>query len=314
MSRERLLTSIALAVVLHAVVFVLLELFLKLQHERLPEYSGPVFVQLEEQPVIQQARQTQTEALPTQPRAAGAQVQEAPAVAAAQPTPGLAVAPAAGAAAEVPAKPKGPQFRLEGSSAQEAEARPAPSGRGFQITTTEPTLPPAGLKSGGAPLRAETVTPAGPAGEAPALPLESVDRALAQSGGAKAGGGGAARLGAATGGAAGTTARSGTGAGETAQEGSSSISWENPALGREPTFMPRPVIPKWVSDAGLRLTVEFDFVLTPHGVLNGVRLRKSSGYSDVDSSVWEALLRWKFKPVASRAEVKGRVGYLILPR
>jgi TonB family protein len=78
--------------------------------------------------------------------------------------------------------------------------------------------------------------------------------------------------------------------------------------------MPKPVIPKWVSEAGLRLTVEFDFILTPQGVLNGVRLRKSSGYSDVDSAVWEALLRWKFKPVGSRDEVKGRVGYLILPR
>jgi TonB family protein len=74
------------------------------------------------------------------------------------------------------------------------------------------------------------------------------------------------------------------------------------------------VIPKWVSEAGLRLTVEFDFVLTPQGVLNAVRPRKSSGYSDVDSAVWEALLRWKFKPVSSRDEVKGRVGYLILPR
>jgi TonB family protein len=313
MTRERLLTSIALAVVLHAVVFLLLELFLKLRMEPELQYSGPMFVQIEEQPVIQQARQTQTEALPARPTAEAGRTQEAPAPGAARLSPGAAASPAAGAAGETPLKPKGPQFRLEGSPAQQAEAQPAPSGRGFQITTTEPTLPPAGLKSGGAPLRAETVSPAGPAGEAPTLPLESVDRALAQSGGAKAGGGGARTGGAATGGAAGTTARSGTGAGETAREGVS-ILWENPALGREPTFMPKPVIPKWVSEAGLRLTVEFDFVLTPQGVLNAVRPRKSSGYSDVDSAVWEALLRWKFKPVASRAEVKGRVGYLILPR
>jgi TonB family protein len=324
MNRQRLLLSITLAVLLHAAVFLALELFLKLQHERLPEYSGPMFVQLEELPVVQQAREAR--ALPAQPRAAGAQPQEAPAAATAgvqvQPAPaqgaarlppGAAASRAAGAAGETPLKPKGPQFRLEGGSAQEAEAQPAPSGQGFQVPSEEPTLPPAGLKSAGAPLRAEAVSPAGQAGEAPALPLESVDRALAQAGGAKAGGGGPARPGAATGPAAGSPARPGAGTGQTAQEGVS-ILWENPALGREPTFMPRPVIPKWVSEAGLRLTVEFDFVLTPQGVLSGVRLRKSSGYSDVDSSVWEALMRWKFKPVASRAEVKGRVGYLILPR
>jgi TonB family protein len=318
MIRERLAVSITLAVVLHAVVFLLLELFLKLRTEPELQYTGPMFVQIEEQPVVQQARQAQ--ALPMQPRAAGAQGQEAPAAGAqlsqaaspgaARLAPGAAAAPATGAAGETALKPKGPQFRLEGGSAQQAQVQPAPSGKGFQVPTTEPTLPPAGLKSGVAPLRAETVNPAVQAGEAPALPLEPLDRALAQSGGAKAGG---AQTGGAAGGTTGTTARSGAGAAETAQEGVS-ILWENPALGREPTSMPRPVIPKWVSEAGLRLTVEFDFVLTPQGVLNAVHLRKSSGYSDVDSAVWEALLRWKFKPVASRAEVKGRVGYLILPR
>jgi len=205
MSRERLLTSIGLAVLLHAMAFVLLELFIKLRAAPELQYTGPIFVQLQEQPVIQQARETQTEALPAQSRAAGpaqeatagVQVQQAPAPGAAQLAPGAAAAPAAGAAGETPLKPKGPQFRLEGSAAQEAQAQPAPSGRGFQITTTEPTLPPAGLKSAGAPLRAETVNPRGPAGEAPALPLESVDRALAQSGGAKTGGGGAQTGGAA---------------------------------------------------------------------------------------------------------------------
>jgi protein TonB len=306
MSRERLLVSITLAVVFHAVAFLLLELFLKLRPGPELTYTGPMFVQIEEPPVVQQARQTQ--ALPARPKVAAgpAQAQEAPTPGAARLSPGVAAAPATGEAGEAPLKPKGPQFRLEGSAAQEAEAQPAPTGRGFQVPTTEPTLPPAGLPSGGAPLRAETVSPAGQGGEAPALPLESVDKALAQSKGAKAGG-------AAAGGTPGTTPRSGAGTGETAREGVS-ILWENPALGREPTFMPKPVIPRWVSEAGLRLTVEFDFVLTPQGVLNAVRLRKSSGYSDVDSAVWEALLRWKFKPVASRAEVKGRVGYLILPR
>jgi len=46
-----------------------------------------------------------------------------------------------------------------------------------------------------------------------------------------------------------------------------------------------------------------------------VRVQKSSGYSDVDSSVLDAVRRWKFKPGGRRGEtVNGRVSYLILPR
>jgi protein TonB len=312
MSRERLLTSIALALVVHALAFVLLQLFLKLQNERLPEYSGPLFVQLEEQPVIQQARESA--ALPAQPQAAGAQAQEAQtaAEAALQPavpaTGGTAARPSV-ATTEEPPKPKGPQFRMEGAPAQEAEVQPAASGRGFQVPSEQPTLPPSGAKGQGAPLRAETVSPQGPSGEAPALPLQSVDKALAQAGGAKAGSAGAG----AGDGFAAAPGRTAAGVAQTSREGIS-ILWEDPTQGREPTFTPRPVIPGWVSQAGLRLTAEVDFVLTPQGVLNSVRVEKSSGYSDVDSSVLEALRRWKFKPVAGRTNVRGRVGYLILPR
>jgi protein TonB len=306
MTRERLLTSIALALVVHALAFMLLELFLKFQSERLPEYSGPLFVQLEEQPVVQRARESA--ALPAvRQTAAAAEAGEAPQAvtrtgegqAAAQP-----IRPAAGE----PPKPKGPQFRMEGAPAQVEAAQTLPSGQGFQVPSEEPTLPPSGLKSQGAPLRAETVSPQGETGQAPALPLESVDRALSQAGGTKGGAAGTAAASPA-GGASGQAG----GTAQTAHEGIS-ILWEDPAQGRETTFTPRPVIPKWVSDAGLRLTVEVNFVLTPQGVLSSVRIQKSSGYSDVDSSVLEALRRWKFKPVAGRTSVKGRVGYLILPR
>jgi TonB family protein len=309
MSRERLLASIALALVVHALAFLLLELFLKLRHERLPEYSGPMFVQLEEQPVVQRARESA--ALPAAQPAAAGEPGEAP-QAVTRTGEGPVVAQPIRPAVEEPPKPKGPQFRMEGApaqeSAQEQAAQTLPSGRGFQITSTEPTLPPSGTQSKGAPLRAEEVSPQGQTGQAPALPLESVDKALAQAGGAKAGGAGTA-----AGSPAGGPGQAGAGTAQAAREGIS-IVWEEPAQGREPTFTPRPVIPKWVSDAGLRLTAEVDFVLTPQGVLSSVRIYKSSGYSDVDSSVLEALRRWKFKPVAGRTSVKGRVGYLILPR
>ena len=154
------------------------------------------------------------------------------------------------------------------------------------------------------------------------MPLEAVDRALAAAG----------KSGAASSGAALPAARAhrrhrprrgepghrrrgpgsgvGTGAGQ-----NYSIVWENSAQGREPLSMPRPVIPSWVSRAGLRLTMEIDFVLTNQGVLHSVRVTKSSGYSDVDSSVLDAVRRWKFKPGGQRdVTVNGRVSYLILPR
>jgi len=315
--RERLWTSVGLAVVFHAVAFVLLQLFLVLRSDRLPEYSGPMFVQLEEQPVIQQSREPA--AVAVESRAAAAETR-APA---AEVAPPAAAAPAAqplrpaasSADQQAPPKPSGSPFRMEGSAAQETQAPSQgplrPAGEGFQAASEQPTLPPAGVKSQGAPLKAEAVTPAQSGG--PALPLESVDRALA--GGQTAAASGAAAAGGKTAGStAGAAAdRPAGGSGDISREGVS-IRWEDPAQGREPSFMPKPAIPAWVSKAGLTLTIEVSFVLTPQGVMQSVRVGKSSGYSDVDTSVLEALRRWKFKPVAGRTTVNGRVGYLILPR
>ena len=75
------------------------------------------------------------------------------------------------------------------------------------------------------------------------------------------------------------------------------------------------MIPKWVSEAGLRLSLEISFVLTPQGVLHSVQKVKSSGYSDVDSAVLDAVRRWKFRPApAGAGTVQGIVSYLIVPR
>jgi TonB family protein len=82
--------------------------------------------------------------------------------------------------------------------------------------------------------------------------------------------------------------------------------------GRDPLH---PGAGKWVSEAGLRLTQEISFVLTPQGLLHSVRTVKSSGYSDVDSAVLDAVRGWKFKPApASAGNVQGTVSYLIVPR
>ena len=286
--RERLWTSVGLAVVFHAVAFVLLQLFLVLRSERLPEYTGPMFVQLEEQPVIQQSREPAPVAVES--RAAAAE-SRAPA---AEVTPSAAAAPAAqplrptasSADPQAPPKPSGSPFRMEGSAAQETQAPSKgplrPAGEGFQAVSEQPTLPPAGVKSQGAPLKAEAVTPVQSGGQA--LPLESVDRALA--GGRRAGAAGAAAAGENR--PARRPAPGGRQAGERQRgrfrEGIS-IACEDPAQGREPSFMPKPVIPAWVSEAGLTLTVEVLFRAYSSGGHAECAGGKSSGYSDVDTSV-----------------------------
>jgi TonB family protein len=323
-ARDRLLRSLLLAVLLHAVALVALEVFLRLAPQKPPEYHGPIIVQLEEQPVVQQVRQaTPRTAAPA--AAAPGQAQAgagaaAPAAAAAAPTvaaePPLPSGPplrTAAPAAEAAAAASGSPFRLEGSPAQAGPPRPA--GEGFQVTSSEPTLPPAGQPAQGPPLRA--VAPGESAAARPGGQTEAVMRQLDQAlaSGPRQGGAAGAQAGAAgpSGSGAQAAAQSGTGQGEASREGIS-IVFEKPDRGREPTFTPLPVIPKWVSDAGLRLTVGISFELTPQGVLDKVRITKNCGYSDVDWAVLVAVRRWKFKPApASAGSVQGTVSYLILP-
>lgn len=100
-----------------------------------------------------------------------------------------------------------------------------------------------------------------------------------------------------------------------AQEGRQGIVilWDDPSQGREPTYTPRPQIPAWVSEQGLSLQVVVSFELAPQGVLRDVKVEQSSGYSDVDAAVLEALRRWKFRPVSSDRTVTGRLPYTIIP-
>jgi TonB family protein len=319
-TRDRLRSSLLLAVLLHALAFVALEIFLKLAPQRAPEYHGPLVVQLQELPAVQQARQAAPAAAPV--AAAPGQAGAGAASSAAAPGAGAVVSraePAVAAATEAQlpsgpplraAAPAGPgaqaaasPFRMEGAPAQAGQPRPA--GQGFQVPSPEPTLPPAGTQAQGPPLRA--VAPGSGGQAAPAVPLEEVDRALASGSAARAGGGSGAGAPGAAGAPGG--AQAGAGRGEVSQEGIS-IVFDDPTLGREPTYHPNPVIPKWVSEAGLRLTQEISFVLTPQGVLHSVRTIKSSGYSDVDSAVLDAVRRWKFKPApAGAGTIQGTVGF-----
>jgi TonB family protein len=316
-SRDRLLSSVLLAVLLHALAFVALELFLKLAPQRTPEYRGPLFVQLEEQPVVRQARQAAPASAIAPSTAAAGQQGAAAAVPRAEPTPQLPSGPplrAGGDAASARAAPgaaaptpTGSPFRMEGAPAQ--QGRPQPAGQGFQVPSTEPTLPPAGTQAQGPALRA--VAPGSGGQAAPAVPMDEVDRALASGSAARAAGGsgtGAPGTAGASGGA-----QSGAGQGDTSQEGFS-IVLPDSVRGREVMFMPRIIVPKWVSEAGDRLAGDVSFELTPQGVLLNVKTARSSGHSDVDTVVLDAVRRMKFQPGGKDSvNVRGTVSYVIVP-
>ena len=77
---------------------------------------------------------------------------------------------------------------------------------------------------------------------------------------------------------------------------------------------PEPVLPDWVSREGARLRLLVRFDLTSAGILTAVTIEESSGYSDVDAAVREALRSWRFAPVSGGGVVRGRVPFVISPR
>ncbi len=70
MGRRRFLISVVLAVILHGVIFLVLQLYVK-QKQQMPQYSGPLFVSLEQVPAIA------TEALePETPETAALEIEQ----------------------------------------------------------------------------------------------------------------------------------------------------------------------------------------------------------------------------------------------
>ncbi len=117
-------------------------------------------------------------------------------------------------------------------------------------------------------------------------------------------------------GSKGTTSSSGSapaGLSGTGVEAGVPIQWEKQSEARQPLYMPKPSIPEWVGKEGLKLVVVISFKLLPGGVISTVHVEKSSGYSDVDAAITEALRRWKFQAVRGSRVVKGRITYVIKP-
>jgi TonB family protein len=310
--RERLVVSVFIAVLFHFILLLVLQLLLKIERSRIPEYSGPLYVTLGETPDVVPAAEKAPE--PRQlPRA---QRQQAPA----EQSPGQSGPQAGGVAAGVP-RPSAPATETE-----QPAAKPQPGLRFLDEPRQQPSsderyLPPEpeGLQNppaqrqAGEPApaqqvpgpRALEVKPEAQPEGSPQLDLGRLDSSLARPAGEPGGSSGGS-----------SSQPGGAGQSRPAQPGREGveIEWNNPSFGRDPTQTPRPVLPDWVSRQGDRLTVVVSFELTPQGLLQDLKVEQGSGFPDVDNAVLDALRRWKFLPTTAADYVKGRIQYTIIPR
>jgi TonB family protein len=315
--RERLVVSIFLAILFHFILLLVLQLMLKLERSRIPEYTGPLYVTLGETPdvapVIEKAEEPRQlprmereqprveQRTPDQPAQAGESAG----------TPRVWSVPTPETTPEPTTRPR------TGLRFLDREQKPSSDERYLPPEEQAYQSPPAPTETARQPLPAEVspaprvseVRPQEESDQPSELDLRRLDSTLAQPESGPGSEGGSREGGPATQPATGVESTA-------AQEGQEGIVilWDDPSQGREPTYTPRPQIPAWVSKQGLRLQVVVSFVLTPQGVLRDVEVEQGSGYSDVDAAVLEALRRWKFRPVSSTRTVTGRVPYTIIPR
>ncbi|UCB45689.1 MAG: TonB family protein [Spirochaetota bacterium] len=103
--------------------------------------------------------------------------------------------------------------------------------------------------------------------------------------------------------------------GDVASQKGPIITWEKPGEKRVLlSEVKLPDIPLWVKEEGLNLGVVVSFAVTPEGHTTSLKVERSSGYSDVDSSVLDAVRKLKFNPVSVEKNVLGRINYVIKTR
>ena len=312
--RERLVVSVFLAILVHFILLLVLQLVLKLERTRIPEYTGPLYITLgetpDEAPVIE--KQEEPRQLPPMEREQS-RVEQSSAEQAqgnvSSSLPLLRPAPSPETTRESVTRPRtGLRFLDQPETPSSDERYLPPEQEAYQSPPAQTRAPREPTPAEGLPVPGRSeVKPEEESEQPSVLDLRSLDSSLTQSDDA------GTRSGTQEGGPA---AQPTTGAQSTsAQEGREGIVilWDDPSQGREPTYTPRPQIPAWVSEQGLRLQVVISFELTPQGVLRNVKVEQGSGYSDVDAAVLEALRRWKFRPVSSTRTVSGRVPYTIIP-
>ena len=140
------------------------------------------------------------------------------------------------------------------------------------------------------------------------LDLSQLDKALA---GNKGGGGtGGTGTGTGSGTGQGTTGTGGTGTGD------QGVVWDHPdaSAGRVPVFTVVPKIPEWVSKQPLSFTVVVSFTVNSNGMLSGVSVDQSSGNTEIDLAVRDALLLWRFNAAPGSPAITGKIPYVIRPK
>jgi TonB family protein len=325
MTRQRTVYSILLAVLIHAAVLLLVQMFVHFNSRKMPDYSGPLIVTLEETspaPVLQRQQERQPPAQP-QPRSE-AQAQPAPATRRQEPAPQAEVQVPARTS---PAQPQQPRVQSGPQTAPRTEPQPAPqpaaraepdrSPQGTrQVVPAEPlgTLPPVAPEED-IPYQPQTFSqpladegpvraaPSRPQEQSPRLDTSRLDSAIGKSdSGVPAPPAGSSGI---------STGPSGT---ASTSIGDFEIQWQDPRQGREVRARQDPSIPDWVSEQGLRLQVAVSFDLGSSGYLSNIRVSRSCGYPEVDSAVVAALRSWRFTASPGAPNVRGEVTYRIIPR
>ena len=305
LNSRRLLIASAIAVAIHAGLFFLIPLVVRLESSRKPEYGGTVLVQLEEPAP---AQVIVPEPPPVAQPAPAPKPAPVPRALPANRTPAAVKAPVQ-AAAKVPAQPAplptGPAFKEAGGKTGIVQPLAAPEPLGSTpvaqaVAAPEPTLPGAGasVQSSGVAV-AVPALPTKTAGTSSGstLDLGTLDKALA----------GSAKTGA-------TAGKAAPDAGADARD--FSVVWDEPdaGKGRDLLSAPLPSLPHWVADQGLALSVTVSFAVAPDGVVAQARVARSSGYSDVDAAVLEAVRRWRFRAADTTRTVRGAIPYTIRAR
>ena len=324
---ERVSFSISIAILIHLFIFFVLPLVINIHTRELPEYSGPIYVTLEVVPAVSAEKavkslETLKPAVKTDKNVSAEKTEKGqePSAAVTEKTAGRIIQKnetkqAVIRSAETETQPvkqsalwKEIPSRKSGESPVPSVKKPERSLLAEERSVNVPFVPPVVSKEKAAE-NAEQYGSKQSKENTEALGRNvytSLDKLLKETSGTGESG------------SKGTVSSSGSasaglpGTGTSAKAGVP-IQWEQQSEARQPLYMPKPSIPGWVGEEGLKLVVVISFKLLPGGVISTIHVEKSSGYSDVDAAITEALRRWKFQAVRSSRVVKGRITYVIRP-
>ncbi len=304
------MTSFLIAVVLHAIVFVVVQWVLPVEEEEEElDYTGPIYVTIEKyKPEIVQSQATPEPAETESAAATSIETDEARRIVEPSPrTPPVTRKPRPETPATAPVERPEESFLPE--TAEQTEESFPEGVRRIIIPAEEETLP-AGLEVPRLEQKNEpaAVPPEFLSKDEEEKPLyfdlSKLDNALVTEGKP---------------GEKGETGRvvdetSSISSEEGASGGTPIITWDE---GGDRTLLSPitdPEIPDWVEQEGLRLQTLVVFEVTPEGHTTSLKVERSSGYADVDASVLETVRKLKFNPVTEERIVRGRIDYIITPK